>query len=401
MMHEQCRDVFRHSHHLSACPAPECVPVHVPAIDLGDDSLMRQRRSDAKYADRLGQILARGPYSPSEIRMHCQEMYARKMGAVPDPSAQSGPSGLSGMFRIFGRGTEAQPIASPPQYSPMFSQGAYNPHQVNWEKAKDFARVHRSTDKFREAGITFVTMYDSGVTVTDLVKVGQYTLRELAELGMTWEYLLLLDLSWEHLKEPLPFPASDLNLYFGATYMSVIKLAAGEGGDLVLGLERFCTIGFTREDMLHLQMTDVARLMDLGLTQAHFLKLAQWLTLDDMIQLKLNKSQLEKLELVSLEKWSLMIWGDPDVVCSKLNIPKSTFAPAPSSVRSAESEDPSSSVHSKDRGRSLPGGHHRRNATRDEEMAYAVRALTRHSATAAASRPTGYQQPSSDSGRYR
>lgn len=364
---------------------------------MGDDSLLQKRRRDAQHADLLHHIVARGPYDPSEIRQHCQEMYARKMEYLNPPVQQPGTSTFSGMLKIFGRSDQPESTNSQTQIQRV-QPGAHNPHQALWDKARDFAIVHRSVDKFLEAGITFVTLYDAGVTITELIKSGQYTLRELHELDMTWEHLLLLELSWEHLKDPLPFPASDLQAYFGVTYMHVIMLAAGEGRDVKLGLTRFCSIGFNRNDLLHLRFDDMSRLMDLGLTKANFIALTPYLYFEDMVQFKLRKEHLEKLDLMSIEQWNIMRWGDPDNVCNKLGIPKSMFAPAVAPPKSDkgnghvsddddedDADDPSGNHH-KDVRRVLPSVHKR---TKQEEVAYAIRALTRPTPSSSASDPRG------------
>lgn len=356
VMHEACRDVARHVHQIASCTT--CVPVTVPALDLGDDSLLERKRHEVRYNDRLKHILARSPFEPSEIRVHCQEMYAQRHPQPGTVGTAGTAGGLTSLMRIFGRGESAVGPASPQPGE------TYNPHAADRDRAHDFARNHRSPDAFREMAITFVTLYEAGVTIDDLVKVGQYKLQELHAIGMDWVQLQHLGLTWEHLKDPFVFHTADMQEYFGVDYMKVIRLCAGkagEQGDLSLGVERFCKYLFNLKDMQHLHMDDMQLLMNHGMTRADFYSLAQSLTLEDMLALKLTKEHLEKLDLVSLDAWVVMKWGEPEAVCAKLGIPMSRFAP--------EIKEPAPA---------LPAPRPIKRQEDDIEVTFAVQALRQH-----------------------
>lgn len=328
-MHEECWETAKRIHHISACIG--CNRDRIPILDLGDDAITHRMSKLLKFENRNNDILQRDVYKPSEIRVHCQEMFKAHMDSIARKRNQerSVPSSTTtgyGLLSIFSGKRQEEDQAQRPSSNGSISSTlttdaniAFNPHEVNWKRAHEFAMKYHPVDEFRENDISVVTLYDSGVTIQTMRNTG-YTLRELHELKFTWKHLVLMDLRWDDLSDPCKYSAQDLRNLFNVTYKTIVDFASGKG-ESSLGVQRFCELLYSYDEMLILEMTDIKFLIDLGLTRGVFYRLARSLTLDDMIKLKVTAQHFEDFDLLNLSSWKVMSFGDPSIAAEKLNIP--------------------------------------------------------------------------------
>lgn len=326
-IHEECRDTERFVHHRSGCPG--CAKDTRPILDMGDDCLFHRSSKQIVFQRRNREIIDAGPYRPSEIRVHCQEMFRKRaaqkdiqMGVAAPPGQSGAQAGWTGSWWSYLRGgadgTPADGKASAPKVEAM-PASAYNPHEAQWRQAQEFALTHQDIDRFRENDITVVTLYDAGVELHRMRAAG-YTLSELHKLHFTWEHMLVMGLHWKHLEDMYNYPTRQLRDLFGVTYKTIIDLAAVKG-DTALGVERFCSLNFTDEDLRNLGLESIQDLVDLGLERKGFLNLCGMLNIDELFGFKLKADHLRKYKLLARDIWTKLRWTNHEAVASRLDIP--------------------------------------------------------------------------------
>lgn len=309
-IHERCRDMQRFAHHLSACPACERTEDKLPELDLGDDSVYCRISKLLLFKEHNEEILQNGPYKPSEIRMQCQEMLQNlKYKRTEGRQSADKSSWFGNIFRQESSNQET---------SRRVAKKTYNPHEMLREKAMVFATQKHDIIEFQENDINVTTLYDAGITVKTMMETG-YTLEDLYLLGFTWEHMVVMELKWDDLSYETTFPPMELRKFFGVTYKTIIDMASMKGPK-ALGVERFCSLFFTYEEMLELEMTDLQFLVDLGLNYNGFVNLRRTLNFDDMMDLKLNVSILRKVDCFTIDKWKKLKFGEPEEIARRLKI---------------------------------------------------------------------------------
>lgn len=325
-MHEECRDTARFIHHISGCPG--CNSTRIPILDLGDDALVRRAARSLLFEQRSKQIVEAGAFRPSEIRVHCQEMFQKRMDAArkaqSNATAMESGGGIGGLMGIFRKSSAPASAPAAGSMNPVSDSNLnlkFNAHEINWKLAQDFALVHHNIEEFHENNLSVVDLYDAGVTIQQM-RNASYTLKELHELGFTWEHLVVMGLQWKDLMCGFKYPSRDLRDLYGVTYKTIIDFASGKG-DSALGVERFCQFLLGYDELVILEMTDIRFLIQLGMRKRDFYNLSQSVSLQDFINLKITLEQLEKLDVLNYESWKIMQWGDPKEVMDALAIPYS------------------------------------------------------------------------------